>query len=120
MSRTIEPRGPWRYDRPVLLLIGERCISSSESFVAMMAGATNVTTMGAHTAGSSGNPIQIPLPLNITVGMPVWIAYLPDGTPLDERGIQPQIQFEPQAGAFEGDRDDLLAAALERLRQAVR
>jgi hypothetical protein len=114
--RTVQPRGPWRYDRPVLLLIGERCISSNESFVAMMTGATNVTTMGAHTAGSSGNPVEFKLPLDITVGVPVWITYLPDGTPLDERGIQPQIKFEPQPGAFEGDRDDLLAAALERLR----
>ncbi|MBE0540939.1 MAG: S41 family peptidase [Verrucomicrobia bacterium] len=117
--RTVKPRGPWRYDRPVLLLIGERCISSSESFVAMMAGATNVTTMGAPTAGSSGNPMQIKLPLDMTVSVPVWITYLPDGTtPLDERGYQPQIKFEPQPGAFEGNRDDLLAAALERLRQA--
>jgi hypothetical protein len=114
--RTVQPRGPWRYDRPVLLLIGERCISSNESFVAMMTGATNVTTMGAHTAGSSGNPVELKLPLDITVGVPVWITYLPDGTPLDERGIQPQIKFEPQPGAFEGDRDDLLEAALERLR----
>ena len=117
-SRTIEPRGPWRYDRPVLLLMGERCISSNESFVGMMTGATNVMTMGARTAGSSGNPMEIKLPLDMSVGLPVWIAYLPDGTPLDERGIQPQIKFEPQPGAFEGDRDDLLAVALERLRQA--
>lgn len=116
--RTVKPRGPWRYDRPVLLLIGERCISSNESFIAMMAGATNVTTMGAHTAGSSGNPMEFKLPLDMSVGVPLWIAYLPDGTPLDERGIQPQIKFEPQPGAFDGERDDLLAAALERLRQA--
>jgi C-terminal processing protease CtpA/Prc len=75
--------------------------------------------MGAHTAGSSGNPTEIKLPLDITVGVPVWITYLPDGTTsLDERGPQPQIKFEPQPGAFEGDRDDLLAAALERLPQA--
>jgi len=29
ISRSVQPRGPWRYDRPVLLLIGERCISSN-------------------------------------------------------------------------------------------
>lgn len=116
--RTVQPRGPWRYDRPVLLLIGERCISSNESFVAMMTGATNVTTMGAPTAGSSGNPQELRLPLDISVRMPAWITYLPDGSPLDERGIQPQIRFEPKPGAFEGNRDDLLEAALERLRQA--
>jgi len=57
-------------------------------FIGMMTGATNVTTMGARTAGSSGNPKIINLPLDITVSVPRWITYLPDGTtPLDERGV---------------------------------
>jgi hypothetical protein len=45
-----------------------------------------------------------------------WIDCLPDGTPLDERGFQPQIPFHPTPGAFDGARDDLLTAALQRLR----
>ena len=53
----------------------------------------------------------------MTVSVPQWIDYLPDGTPLDERGFQPQVVFKPGPGAFEGNRDDLLTAALERLRQ---
>ena len=53
-----------------------------------------------------------------TVSVPQWIDYLPDGTPLDERGFQPQVPFKPVAGAFEGERDDLLTAALARLSQA--
>jgi len=32
-------------------------------------------------------------------------------------GIQPQLDFEPVPGAFEGPHDDLLTAALERLRR---
>jgi len=114
--RTVEPRGPWRYHRPVALLIGEKCMSSNESFIAMMSGATNVTTMGDHTCGSSGNPRIVKLPLDMTVSVPRWIDYLPDGTPLDEKGFQPEVVFTPKTGAFEGNRDDLLTAALERLR----
>lgn len=114
-NRRVEPRGPWRYDRPVLLLIGEKCISSAESFVGMMTGDAKVTTMGDHTCGSSGNPEIIDLPLDMTVSVPRWIDYLPDGTLLDERGFQPQIPFKPLPGAFEGERDDLLSAALLRL-----
>jgi Peptidase family S41 len=116
--RKVTPRGPWRYDRPVLLLIGQKCMSSNESFIGMMTGSTNVTTMGDHTCGSSGNPKIIQLPLDITVSVPRWIDYLPDGTPLDERGFQPQVRFVSAPGAFQAERDDLLAAALERLRQA--
>jgi len=117
-ERKIAPRGPWRYDRPVLLLIGQKCMSSDESFVGMMTGDPQVTTMGDHTCGSSGNPLMVKLPLEMTVSVPQWIDYLPDGTPLDERGFQPQIPFQPAPGAFAGERDDLLAAALARLSQS--
>jgi C-terminal processing protease CtpA/Prc len=114
-ERVATPRGPWRYNRPVLLLIGQKCMSSNESFIGMMTGDPLVTTMGDHTCGSSGNPVVVQLPLDMTVSLPQWIDYLPDGRPLDERGFQPKIPFEPGPGAFEGDRDDLLAAALARL-----
>ncbi|HEY3862004.1 MAG TPA: S41 family peptidase [Verrucomicrobiae bacterium] len=115
--RVIKPGGPWRYDRPVILLIGQKCLSSDESFVGMMTGDPLVTTMGDHTGGSSGNPKIIKLPLDMTVSVPQWIDYLPDGTLLDGHGFQPQIPFTPAPGAFLGERDDLLTAALERLAQ---
>ncbi|SPE60775.1 putative Calcium/calmodulin-dependent protein kinase [Verrucomicrobia bacterium] len=117
-ERAISSRGPWRYNRPVVLLIGQKCMSSNESFVGMMSGDPELTTMGDHTCGSSGNPRMVQLPLGITVSVPRWIDYLPDGTPLDERGFQPQVPFQPGPGAFDGGRDDLFSAALERLRQA--
>lgn len=117
IQRRVSPGGPWRYNRPVILLIGQKCMSSNESFIAMMSGAQQVTVMGDHTCGSSGNPVVIHLPLDMTVSVPRWIDYLPDGAPLDERGFQPQIVFEPSPEAFEGSRDDLLTAALARLRK---
>jgi C-terminal processing protease CtpA/Prc len=92
-------------------------MSSNESFVAMMAAASQVTTMGDRTCGSSGNPRLLELPVGVTVSLPRWIDYLPDETPLDERGVQPQLPFVPGDGAFEGERDDLLQAALDRLRR---
>ena len=90
-ERKVAPRGPWRYDRPVVLLIGQKCMSSNESFIGMMTGDPEVTTMGDHTCGSSGNPEDDSPALDMTVSVPQWIDYLPDGTPLDERGFQPQI-----------------------------
>jgi hypothetical protein len=117
IERKITPGGVWRYDRPVVLLIGQKCMSSDESFIGMMTGDPKVTTMGDHTCGSSGNPEKLRLPMDITVSVPRWIDYRPDGIPLDERGFEPQIPFKPGPGAFEGDRDDLLTAALARLRQ---
>ena len=113
--RQAGPGGQWRYDRPVLLLIGQRAMSSNESFIAMMTGAPQVTTMGDHTAGSSGNPTIVQLPLSMSVSVPRWIDYLPDGSLLDEHGVVPQVEFVAPPGALEGTRDDLLSTALDRL-----
>jgi len=118
IERSVGPCGPWRYDRPVVLLIGQKCMSSNESFIGMMTGDPELTTMGDHTCGSSGNPEIIHLPLDMTVSVPQWIDYLPDGTVLDEHGFQPQIPFQAAPGAFDGHRDDLLTAALDRVATA--
>ncbi|MGO8679032.1 MAG: S41 family peptidase [Limisphaerales bacterium] len=119
-KRRVEPRGPWRYSRPVVVLIGQKCMSSNESFVAMMSGDPEAVIMGDHTCGSSGNPRIVHLPLDMTVSVPRWIDYLPDATPLDERGFQPQVRFEPTPDSFAAGHDELLRAALERLRAADR
>jgi hypothetical protein len=116
-SRSVQPRGPWRYEHPVVLLIGQKCMSSSESFVAMMSGAPQVTIMGDHTCGSSGNPKIVQLPLAMTVSVPRWIDYLPEGTPLDEKGMVPTETFRPGPNAFTGEHDDLLSAALQLVRK---
>jgi len=115
-ARKVQPLGPWRYEPPVILLTGQKCMSSGELFVGMMLGDSNVTTMGDHTCGSSGNPKIYNLPMDLTVAVPVWIDYKPDGKPLDENGFQPQVPFVPEPNAFAGTRDDLLTAALARLR----
>lgn len=115
-KRDVSPRGPWCYNRHVIVLIGQNCMSSNESFISMMAESPEVTTMGDRTCGASGNPRIVWLPAGITVSVPRWIYYLANGTPLDEHGVQPDVVFKPEPGAFEGKRDDLLTAAIERLR----
>ena len=116
-ARKVQPRGPWRYERPVLLLMGQKCMSTTESFIGMMISATNVTTMGDHTCGSSGDPQPFTLPLEMVVNVPRRLDFKPDGKPLDGHGFQPQIPFKPGPGAFGKNRDDLLTAAVARIRE---
>ncbi len=85
--RKIAPRGPWRYDRPVIVLMGQKCMSSNESFISMMGQFPQVTTMGDHTCGSSGNPKFVTLPMGEKINLPVWIDLLPDGKPLYASGF---------------------------------
>ncbi|UCD50964.1 MAG: HEAT repeat domain-containing protein [Phycisphaerales bacterium] len=118
IPRRLTPRGPWRYDRPVILLQGRYCMSANESFCAQMAACPNVTTMGEPTRGSTGFPVWFQCPAGIEVGIPQWIAYQADGEVFDEQGIAPEVPFAWRREAFAGEKDDLLCVALERLRQA--
>ena len=61
IQRTVSPRGAWQYGGQVLLLVGRRCASSNESFIAAMGASPNVTLVGDRTAGSTGNPGTFPL-----------------------------------------------------------
>lgn len=116
LPRRATPSETWHYEKPVMLLIGQKCMSSAESFVAMMSGATNVTIMGDHTCGSSGNPKVVNLPLSLSVSVPQWIDYLPDRTPIHEKGFSPQVVIGAESGDFRSGKDPVLQAALERAR----
>jgi hypothetical protein len=115
IERILSPRGPWRYGRPVILLMGQGCLSACESFCAMMAACPNVVTMGDHTRGSTGFPVPFRLDGGIEIYIPQWIAYLPDGQVIDGQGVLPDIPFTPKPNSFTGDRDELLSMALGRL-----
>jgi len=78
----------------VIVLQGIACLSSNESFVAMMKCSPRVTTMGETTGGSSGNPKPHALPNGATAIVPSWEDYLPDGTPLEGHGITPDVAVE--------------------------
>ncbi|MBN1880493.1 hypothetical protein JW823_10315 [bacterium] len=114
--RTVSPRGPWQYSRPVILLIDQPCLSSNESFICMLKGSDAVTSMGYRTGGSSGNPRFEQLPCGISFTIPQWIDYLPDGTLLELHGIIPDVLCDFPVDAFITD-DPVLKSALKRLGQ---
>ncbi|MDP8244031.1 MAG: S41 family peptidase [Candidatus Hinthialibacter antarcticus] len=109
--------GEWQYDKPVIVLIGQRCMSSNEAFVKMMGECPNVTLMGEATRGSSGNPKMLDLPMGIQVSVPQWIDYRADGKPLEGNGVEPDVEFIVDGNEYNSDKDSLLDAALERLRK---
>ena len=52
----VDRRGSWQFTKPVLVLVGRGCFSSTEAFVAAMRVLPNVTVVGDTTGGGSGNP----------------------------------------------------------------
>jgi hypothetical protein len=116
-ERRLGPRGPWRYESPVIALQGQRTMSSAESFALMLAQCPQVTTLGDHTAGSSANPRRIELECGITVNLPRWLDMDPEGRPIEHVGIQPKVKLEFPPEAFTEQKDPVLEAALARLRK---
>jgi len=113
---SFSPAGPWQYTGPVALLIGEKCMSSNESFILMMSTLDHVTTIGDTTGGSSGNPGEFSLEDGTTYRISRWISYKPDMTILEDTGIYPDIPVAETASLVNG-RDMVLEKAIEILQQ---
>jgi hypothetical protein len=114
VPRSIHPTGSWQYNKPVVLLIGQQCMSSNEWFICMMKQCRQVTTMGETTRGSSGNPKWLDLPGGVKVSMPTWLGLLADKRILSKGGIEPDIRCTYSGEGFSEDRDDLLEAGLAK------
>jgi C-terminal processing protease CtpA/Prc len=102
-----------------LVLIGPKIVSSAESFVLMMkhgAGEKGAKLIGDTTRGSSGRPMPHQLGNGVTVYLPSWEDQLPDGTPLEGRGVRPDIIIKALPRDL-GKSDAVLEAALKALRR---
>lgn len=115
LDRVVEPRGPWRYTAPVVVLQGEKTMSSAESLVLMLRVAPGVTTIGDRTAGSSANPRRLELEHGIVVNLPRWLDLDAEGEPIDRVGIAPDVAIEARPGDFKRG-DEVMEAALKHLR----
>ncbi|HVS18983.1 MAG TPA: S41 family peptidase [Planctomycetota bacterium] len=116
-DRTFAPRGPWRYEAPVVLLQGRKTMSSAESMALMFAQCPQVTTLGDTTAGSSANPRRIELACGITVNQPRWLDRDPEGNPIEHVGVAPKERVEALPVDFDDEHDPVLEAALKHLRR---
>jgi hypothetical protein len=119
-ERKVDPRGPWRFEASVAVLIGQRTMSSAESFALMMDGCPGATTYGDRTAGSSGNPKVVELTGDIEVAVPRWLDFDPAGKPIDGVGVEPAAKVPVTFKDLRAGRDPVLVAALEGLRKAER
>jgi hypothetical protein len=119
MPRTLAPRGPWTWTKPVVLLAGRGVFSSNESFVSAMRELPKVTVMGDTTGGSSGNPEFFELGGGWQYGVPRWIAYTADRRIIEWNGIPPDIVVPWLATDVAAGRDGVLAFALGWLQPAI-
>ena len=112
-DRVVEPnRGRPAYRGKVVVLTGPANMSSCESFILMMKQAPDCTLVGERTYGSSGNPQPQNLGNGVTVFLSSWKDMLPDGSPLEGKGIAPDVEVKSTPADFRAA-DPVLAAALK-------
>jgi C-terminal processing protease CtpA/Prc len=81
----------------------------------MMRHGAGAKLVGAKSGGSSGNPQPHKLANGVIVFVPSWKDMQPDGTPIEGKGIEPDVKVEPKKGDFV-NADPVLDAALKYLR----
>lgn len=116
-ERTIEP-GPaeQRFGGKAVVLVGPGCMSSNESFVLMMRYGAGAMLVGDRTRGSSGNPKPHDLGNGVTALVPSWRDLLPDGTPLEGTGVEPDLRVPVNAKQLEAG-DPVIEAGVAKVRQ---
>jgi len=86
----VTPRGEL-YTGPVILLIDGGCFSTAENFIVALVDVGRATTVGRATGAGSGNP----LPFRLTGGARARFSTgdfrRNDGTPIEGRGITPDV-----------------------------
>ncbi len=116
-ARFLEPSEPSRrYRKPVCVLQGPYCVSSTEGFLLMARALDNVTTVGLPSRGASANPAPFELLPGVRVWLSRWRSLTPEGDDIEGVGVLPQVPVDGPPDAHRlGDRT--LETALELLRR---
>lgn len=92
--RVLWPTKGEKFDGPIVCLIGPGTASSGEGFAMMMKANPDCKLVGMPTRGASGNPAPAELPNGVDVWYSRWKSLLPDGTPIEDVGIKPDIEVK--------------------------
>jgi hypothetical protein len=112
LARSIGPRGPWQFTRPVVVITGRGGLSATETFVAALRTLPQVTVIGDTTGGASGNPATHPLGNGWQFSVPRWLEFGPDRQPIESRGVAPHLTIAWSPSQYDRTRDPLIDAAV--------
>jgi C-terminal processing protease CtpA/Prc len=107
----LQPNGKFYIDKPVSILISNKCFSSNELFLAPFKISGRATLVGQTTRGGSANPISEKVEIGgekIVVLIPTWRFFLKGSkNPIEKTKIKPDIFY---------DKKDIVAFANKYIR----
>jgi Tol biopolymer transport system component len=119
MSRRTNPAA-FAYGKPVIVLLDEKSFSATDIFVSAFKGYPGVTLMGSPSGGGSARQVGVRLPVSgLSLRLASMASFQISGRLHDGHGTDPDVLVPPAPGYFlRGGEDNILRAALARLRQA--
>lgn len=101
------------FDGKVVTLVGQRTMSSAESFALMLRKIPGGTLVGDRTRGASGQPVFHRIEsLGVQYSVSSWVAYDSNKQTFEGTGIQPDF-FIPPDMSFNEDSDFVLEKGIE-------
>ena len=86
--------------RPVVVLQGRHCVSSTEAFLLMMKAIPTATTVGLPSRGGSGNPRSFRIVPGVTLFASTWQSLTLDDECIEGVGIAPQVTVDERPAKY--------------------
>ena len=104
-------------DMPIVVLTSPETMSGGELFAAGMQALERAKIVGLPTAGNTENVVSHALVDGSEVGIAERIYTLPDGTTIEDRGVQPDLEIDVPWWEFSTADDPQIQAAIQLLQQ---
>lgn len=105
--------GAFYYEKPVVLLMDERSMSSSEFSIMHLRTGDHVVVIGSSSAGVDGNVTELPLPNGNHLRFTSFGVYTPEMGQTQRVGLAPDIEVYPTIEGIKEGRDELMEAAVD-------
>jgi len=109
-------RGDWQFTKPIILLTGRGCFSTSEIFAAGMAKLQNCISIGDTTGGGLSNGRQFSLSNGTIYSISDQLIYDTDTNIVESKGIPPQVIVNWNLNNVNNGKDPVFDYALNLLK----
>lgn len=114
---TLRPNGKFHYNKPVVVLTGAKTFSAAEDFAAAFKSLKRGKIIGKATGGSSGQPLMISLPGNLSARICTKRDQLADGSDFVGKGVLPDVEVGQTVNDFRKGIDTELQAPIKLLKK---
>ena len=116
----VTPAAGPHFPGPVVLLTSDQTASAAEDLTIALTQLPQVTLVGTATKGMLSDMYSVRLPNGLDVTLSNQRYTTPNGEPLEDVGVQPDILIENTPAAFQQSQDPVLQKALEVARKQLR